>query len=427
MSLSIRAQAAEKISPDLLIWKVVLDLWDPESNPSGILSLGVAENTLMHAPLAKHIRDHLDLPHPSFTYGDGPGGSRRLKNAMSRFLNKHFKPVKSIEPAHISVTNGCSSAIEHLSWAFANPGEGFLLGQPYYGTFPADVSERPGAKVVPVPFHDVDPFGNEAVAKYEEALQRAEAEGTKIAGLILCNPHNPLGRCYPREVIIQLMQLCQKHEINFISDEIYGLSVWENTIDTHPLPVPFDSCLSIDTAGIIDPSRVHVIWGMSKDFGANGIRLGAIISQANPSLHVALVPIYLYSSPSSISDHATANILEDDAWVESYIAENQRLLAKHYGLVVAWANEHGITYRPGVNAAFFLWVDLGSIYKAQHPNIASTEVNKAIAESLLGHKIFLASGENFGSEEPGWFRIVFSHPEDYLQEGLRRVLTAIQR
>ena len=58
------------------------------------------------------------------------------------------------------------------------------------------------------------------------------------------------------------MKLCQKYQIHLVSDEIYGLSVWENK--DAPKAVPFTSVLSIDPAGIIDPSLVHVIWGMSK-------------------------------------------------------------------------------------------------------------------------------------------------------------------
>lgn len=425
MSLSARAEESEKASQGLLIWKVLKNLWDPETNPSGIVSLGVAENRLMHDILSEHIHQNLALLNHAFTYGDGSSGSNRLRESLSRFLNKHFRPITPIVPAHISITNGCSAAVEHLAWAFANPGEGYLLGQPYYGTFIEDITARTGAKVVPVPFHGVDPLCNDAVARYEEAFLKAQAEGTRVAGLVLCNPHNPLGRCYSRDTIIGLLKLCEKYQMHFIGDEIYALSVWENTIDTGVSFEPFTSCLSIDLAGIIEPSRVHIVWGMSKDFGANGIRIGAVISQANQSLHDALVPVSLYSSASSISEHAAANILDDHDWVESYIAENKRRLARQYESVVSWAKSKGITYRPGVNAAFFLWVDLGSFYKTLHPDAATDDLNKTIATTLLKHRVFLASGTAFGSEEPGWFRIVFSHPEAYLREGLERVHAAL--
>ncbi|KAF5009672.1 hypothetical protein FDECE_4118 [Fusarium decemcellulare] len=426
MALSRRAHEAEESSKGMVLWEVIPNLFDQETNPDGIVSLGVAENTLMHNVLRKHIHDNLALSNPAFTYGDGTTGTKRVKAAVSKFLNKQLKPFRPIEPAHISMTNGCSAAIEHLSWALANPGDAVLLGQPYYGTFVPDLTYRFGAKLLPVPFDEVDPLEEDAVEKYEKVIIDAQAKGLRVAGLVISHPHNPLGRCYSRSVLISLMKLCQKYQVHFISDEIYALSVWSNTVDKHPPPVPFESALTIDTKDIIDPALVHVIWGMSKDFGANGIRVGAVISQSNPSLHAALVSVGLYSSVSSISDHVTVNILEDDAFVESYMTENRKKLSAQYERVVSWANKNEITYAPGVNAAFFLWVDLGKAYRARHSVPETEDITNLVMDKLMQKKVFLASGEAFGSEKPGWFRIVFSHPDEYLDLGLERVMDALK-
>ncbi|KAF5027680.1 hypothetical protein F66182_164 [Fusarium sp. NRRL 66182] len=426
MSLSNRAHEAEESCKGMTIWEVIPNLFDQETNPEGIVSLGVAENTLMHDVLRKHIHDNLALSNPAFTYGDGTTGTKRAKNVVSRFLNRHLKPFRSIEPAHISMTNGCSAAIEHLSWAVANPGDAILLGQPYYGTFVPDLTFRFGAKLLAVPFGEVDPICEEAVTKYERVILDAQADGIKVAGLVISHPHNPLGRCYSRHALIALMKLCQKHKIHFISDEIYALSVWPNTVDQSPPPVLFESALSIDTAGVIDPALVHVLWGMSKDFGANGIRVGAIVSQSNPSLHAAIVAVGLYSSVSSISEHITINVLEDDDFVESYVAENQRKLSTQYARAVSWARMNNIDYAPGVNAAFFLWVNLGKAYRARHTVPDTEDITDLVMGKLMEKKIFLASGQAFGSEKPGWFRIVFSHPDEYLHLGLERVIEALQ-
>ncbi|KAI8657848.1 Aminotran-1-2 domain-containing protein [Fusarium keratoplasticum] len=425
MTLSNRALEAEEGSKGMVIWDVITNLWD-QSNPDGIVSLGVAENTLMHNVLKKHIHDNIALSNLAFTYGDGTTGTKRAKQAVARFLTRQLKPFRAIEPAHISMTNGCSAAIEHLSWAIADPGDAILLGQPYYGTFIPDLTCRFGAKLLSVPFNEVDPLGDDAVAKYEEVIVDAQKKGLKVKGLVISHPHNPLGRCYSRNVLIGLMKLCQKYQVHFISDEIYALSTWPNTVDTNPPPVPFESALTIDTTGVIDPSLVHVLWGMSKDFGANGIRVGALISQANPSLHTALVAVGLYSSVSSISDHVTINLLEDDAFVESYMAENRKKLAAQYERAVSWAKKNDITYAPGVNAAFFLWVDLGKAYRARHTVDDGKDITGLVMKKLLEKKVFLASGEAFGSEKPGWFRIVFSHPDEYLDMGLERVVEALQ-
>ncbi|KAK2728232.1 hypothetical protein CKAH01_11226 [Colletotrichum kahawae] len=406
MSLSARAESAETASNGLHIWK---------------------ENTLMSRELSEHLHQKFKLPCHSFTYGDGMTGSKRIKAALATFLNHHLHPLRPLEPGHFTITNGCSSAVEHLAWAVANPGDTFLLGRPYYNTFVPDLNLRTGCKVIPVAFDNTDPMGPEAVGYYSRALESAAAEGQRVAGLIISNPHNPLGRCYSRASLLSLMRFCSENDMHFISDEVYALSVWENKADQGLQPVPFESCLSLNTNGVLAPDRIHTIWGMSKDFGANGLRIGAVISQSNLSLHKALVGVALYSSPSSASDHIAANILEDEKWSNSFILENRTRLASRYQLMVRWANSHGIPYAPGTNAAFFLWADLGSVWKKHNSGtVTDEELDDFLIELFLKHKVYVSSGKDFGSERAGWFRIVFSQDEVQLLTGLERVATALK-
>lgn len=421
MSLSRRADVLTIADDRFLFWKILQDLWHPESNSTGFVNLGVAENYLMHDVLSERIHQRFSVPDQAFTYGDG---AKRLKSAISLFMNKHFLPVTTIVPNHVIVTNGCSSAIEHLAWAFANPGDCFLLGRPYYGTFLPDLTLRTGAHVIPIAFDEIDPVSVESVEKYERAILKCQSENRKVAGLILSHPHNPLGRCYPRAALIEFMKLCQKYSIHLISDEIYALSVFSNEVDSTPSTTASESCLSIPTEGIIDPSLLHVVWGMSKDFGANGLRVGAIISQKNQNLHQALVPALLYSSVSSLSEHAASDVLEDEAWTTNYILENQRRLKTNFERVTSWAKEHNIAYTPGVNAAFFLWLDLATAYRQCH-NDVSGDITEVVMQALLKRKVFLASGAQFGSEDAGWFRIIFSQRTEQLEEGLKRILDSL--
>ncbi|KAI3281348.1 hypothetical protein DTO002I6_9847 [Penicillium roqueforti] len=425
--VSRRAQDASEAASKNLMWDVMSNLWCPSTNPDGYVNVGVAENVLMHDQLLSFINTKLDLPPKYLTYNDGGSGSLRLKRAISHFLNRHLHPAIPLDASHLIVSNGVSSAIEHVSWAFADPGEGILLGKPFYGTFIPDMSLRPGTTVVSVNFGDCDPFSIEAVAKYEQALlDFQQTKGRKVKALMLCHPHNPLGRCYPRDVIIKLMHLCQKYKLHLISDEIYALSVWENTVDQHPPPVKFESALSIDLAGIIDSRLVHVLWGMSKDFGANGLRLGVIISQANDDLHQALKGISLYSYASGVSDHLTSLLLEDFEFTNQYIRQNRKKLSESHAYAVEYIRRHDIEYAQGCNAAFFLWVNLGKKYRQLHPDESNIEdVVDKLMQLLLQKKVFLASGALFGSERAGWFRIVFSQPREYLIEALQRMTDAL--
>jgi 1-aminocyclopropane-1-carboxylate synthase len=408
------------------IWDIYNNQWHPQNNPDGYVSIGVAENTLMRDELRDYINLTTKVTGDAFTYGDGPTGGKRLRKAVARFLNRKLSPTVPLNLEHVVITNGVSHSIEHASWAFCNPGDGFLLGHPYYGAFIADINLRPNVEVVNVTFQDIDPLSLAGVANYEKAILSAKQRGVTVRALMLCSPHNPLGRCYSRETIIEYLRLCEKYQIHFVCDEIYAFSVWKNKHDTNPPPVEFTSVLSIPLDGIIEPSLVHVLYGMSKDFGANGLRVGYIISQHNPAFLKALVEVSIYSYASAVAEIIAANILEDDEWVDNFIETNQSRLSENHSFVVEFLNKHQISYSPGSNAAFFLWVNLGEAYLRGKANqYKDQDITKEVMGLLLNNRVFLANGSNFGAETPGVFRIVFSHPKPYLEEALKRVVEAI--
>ncbi|GAM84053.1 hypothetical protein ANO11243_020440 [Dothideomycetidae sp. 11243] len=425
MALSARAEIEAKQSSGGPIWDVYDNLWDPDSNPDGFVNIGVAENRLMHGELVARIARTPPMPEHSLTYGDGPKGSKRLRKVIAAFLSKRLSSHLPILPEHLVVTNGVSSAIEHCAWALTGPDEAWLLGQPYYGSFVADLTDRTGAKLIKVSFGDVDPLSAQAVARYEAAIHEAHQRGVKVKAVMLCNPHNPLGRCYSREALLAYLKLCHTHGLHLVSDEVYGLTIWQNTKDTHPSPTPFTSILSLRLDGLIDPSQVHALWGVSKDFGANGLRLGCVISQHNKPFLNSLTTPAIYSYISGLSDHVVAEVLEDEDWTDKYLITSRQRLADTFAFAVDILNRHSIPYTPGSNSGFFLWVDLAQLYRDKFPLDADTDVTQVIMDALMKNKVFLASGTAFGSERPGVFRITFSHPREYLEEGLGRLLLTL--
>jgi aspartate/methionine/tyrosine aminotransferase len=82
------------------------------------------------------------------------------------------------------------------------------------------------------------------------------------------NTHQPV------EALKEIARFCGQHKLHLISDEIYAKSEFENP--KAPAAVPFTSILSLDLADRIDSQLVHVAYGASKDFCANGLRLGML-------------------------------------------------------------------------------------------------------------------------------------------------------
>jgi 1-aminocyclopropane-1-carboxylate synthase len=108
---------------------------------------------------------------------------------------------------------------------------------------------------------------------FDRTLDTLTAAGRTPRMVVVCNPHNPLGFCYPRETLVAYLRFAEKHDLHLLVDEVYALSTYENpAVDAQP----FTSILAIDARGEAgcDPARVHVVYGMSKDFCAAGLRAG---------------------------------------------------------------------------------------------------------------------------------------------------------
>jgi 1-aminocyclopropane-1-carboxylate synthase len=426
-ALSTRA-AASYDSKSGRIWTILSDLWNPETNPKGYVTLGVADNALLQDDLVERINKCSDIPKHFITYNNGPSGSLRCKAAISRFVNRHLDSFKPINIADIVITNGVSSAMEHCSWALCDPGDGILLGRPYYRGFLGDLGCRPNVHVVPVSFGTEDPLDVSSVAEYERALLTSLHQGVKIKAIMLCNPHNPLGRCYSRNFLIQLMMLCQKYSVHLISDEIYALSVWRHESSDTQSMQPFTSVLSIDPTGILDTALLHVLWGMSKDFGANGLRHGVAISQ-NHDLIECLSNVGIFSFASGVADHIVSELLEDDEFTDTYISANRKALLDAYEFVANTLDGMGVPYATTSNAALFIWCDLLTPFLQRQAGglvaVKDTDelwlASSALAQKLDDARVHVGVPDQFGSERPGWFRLTFSRPREQLVVGLSRI------
>jgi 1-aminocyclopropane-1-carboxylate synthase len=119
-----------------------------------------------------------------------------------------------------------------------------------------------------------DARGPETLGAFEDTVRALKSEGKTIRAVLLCNPQNPLGFCYPRETLLEYLRFVERHGLHLISDEIYALSIFDNP--DFQDPQPFISILSIDARGEAgcDPARVHMLYGMSKDLCAAGLRAG---------------------------------------------------------------------------------------------------------------------------------------------------------
>ncbi|PLB50201.1 1-aminocyclopropane-1-carboxylate synthase [Aspergillus steynii IBT 23096] len=393
--------------------------YDAKTNTSGVISLGMAEHAPMRSDVANYINDKVIFTENEIGYRPRPDSPARLPQAVASHLNSLLKPMLPIDPEHVVTASGLTAIGSMLAFTLAEESDGILVARPVYGRFELDYGVEAGVQIVYADTEAEESFTPGVVEKYEAALQDAARKGITVRAVLLVNPHNPVGRCYPEDTLREILRFCSKHRLHVISDEVYASCVFDSG---DPSAVPFTSILSLDLKGLIDPNLVHVLWGFSKDFAAGGLHLGFLITR-NEQLREACKVIVRLHHPSTTTKAIGATILEDQSFVAKFTEKSTRDLANTYRIVTSVLDREGINYVKGGNAGFFIFVDL-SPYLSDGP--ASSQGREfALAQKFLDAGVFLHPGEEH-AKTPGWFRLVFSQEGDVLREGLRRMIGVLK-
>ena len=147
-----------------------------------------------------------------------------------------------------------STALESLAFAIGDPGDIFVMAFPTYPRFASDISERAGIKLMGPALRAENNFmlrwilifkWNSIMYTYtlcssifngtfnstwrpdeiEAYIEGLKVQGHNVKAYIHCNPNNPLGDVYNEDQNLALMKICAKHQMHFISDEIFALSI----------------------------------------------------------------------------------------------------------------------------------------------------------------------------------------------------------
>ena len=235
--------------------KCAEDEYDPDTNPDGMINLGTAVNALVEDMIEERLskvksvtRSYLN--DPSMYQNDvfahkrewqhyfGLNGTPDLLSAAAAFLTKRVtRGQVPVSPGSLRLVNGVSAGLEALSWILADPGEVILVPVPTYARFFADMNERMKTEVVGMHLEEGFLLTPDLL---ETAILNQLSLGKKVVGFLFCNPNNPLGDIYSIDLAKQLMKICAKYEVHFISDEIYALSIFNADKER-----PFQSVLTI--------------------------------------------------------------------------------------------------------------------------------------------------------------------------------------
>ncbi|CAD6585424.1 MAG: hypothetical protein ASARMPREDX12_001996 [Alectoria sarmentosa] len=408
----------------------------------------------------------------NLSYPRGFGGDPDLLSALASFFNTYFRPAIQVQPSHIVLTAGASSCLDQLLYTICDAGDSVLVPAPYWNGFDFHLTLRTDVTILPVSCPSLSTTVSASILPALNTAYETAPDPARVKALVFTNPHNPLGQCYTKNVIKEVMRWCGRKEICFVGDEVYGLSEFrqrtgeegfvsalniakelkerksEDEIDDEPkaeekennngqeLPRTKPNAKKSD----IDLSRVHIIWSLSKDLGCSGLRMAALISQANPPL---LTGMRLLSTPLlSSSSMLLAAALFSSAKLPTIVKLNRVRLARANAIIEAQLRRWGVEFIEA-RAGCFVWARLlvrsggteGEVDAMGH-ELVKEKVSGRHAEPsfdwemqqigrLKDSGVLVSPGHAYHigawPREEGWVRITFAVEEDKLREGLGRI------
>ncbi|KAL2024131.1 hypothetical protein VTK56DRAFT_9911 [Thermocarpiscus australiensis] len=274
-------------------------------------------------------------------------GRPRLKKAISEAYAPHWG--RKLDPeTEIVITTGANEGMLSAFMAFIEPGDEVIIFEPFFDQYISNI-EMPGGKIVYVPLHPPKEGAVKTLSAGEwtidfDELERAITPRTKM--LVINTPHNPVGKVFSRDELQRIADLCLKHKIIILSDEVYDRLYY----------VPFTRIATLSP----EVEQITLTVGSAgKNFYATGWRVGWLMGPPSLIQYVSAAHTRIcYSSVSPLQEACAIGFEQADAhgfWTQC-VADMQSKLARFNAV---W-DELGIPYsRP--EGGYFVMVNLAGL------------------------------------------------------------------
>ncbi|HBP38999.1 MAG TPA: cystathionine beta-lyase [Clostridiales bacterium] len=305
----------------------------------------------------------------------------------------------AVRPEWLCHTPGVVPALYTAVIAFTEPGDRIMIQPPVYPPFCSIIRENGRQPVL----NPLKIEGGRYVMDFDD-MERQMKSGVKM--LILCSPHNPVGRVWERDELLHLGRLCLENDVLLVSDEIHADIVFAGR---RHLP-------AASLSRLIEQKSITCM-AASKTFGLAGLITSTAIIP-NPQLmarfHHQLQVMGLDSGNVFGITASLAAYRHGEEWLEQllkYLAGNllflKDFLAEHIPQIEFILPE----------GTYLVWLDCRKLGLSPR-NLSAMLTEKA--------KIGLNEGTAFGCEGAGFQRINIACPRSILQECLQRLERAVR-
>jgi arginine:pyruvate transaminase len=288
---------------------------------------------------------------------------------------------------NVLITPGGQSALFAAHAAVCDPGDIALYLEPYYATYPGTI-RGVGAKPRAIQTKSIESF------QPNEDDISAASKGAK--SLLINSPNNPTGTVYSRSTLQGIANVCQRHDIWLISDEVYDTQVWDGQ---HISP----RCLS-DMA-----KRTLVIGSMSKSHAMTGSRCGWVIGPQEAISHLISFATHTnFGVPGFIQD-ASVFALERGISFEKEVGapfKRRREIA-----LQLLNGQENINLIPS-QGAMYLMLDIRSTGFS-----GDDFANKLLDEEHIA----VMPGESFGASAAGHIRVAMTVDDDTFTKAIKTI------
>jgi aspartate aminotransferase len=305
----------------------------------------------------------------------------------------------------VIVSSGAKEALYIAMQVLCDPDDEVLLPAPYWVSY-AEQARLAGGVVVPIdstpPHWKLTP----------DDLRRHLTPRSRV--LVLCTPNNPTGAVYSDAELAELADVLAETDIAVLVDEIYARISY----------VPVGRWLRA-APSLAD--RTIVVDGVSKAYAMTGWRLGWMLGPTSLMSSASALQSHLTSHPSSISQRAALCALDGDMAIEREVDEMVGIFRDRRDAIVAGLSAIDGVVCPLPEGAFYVFPDIRGLY-GRPLGPRSRVVNSAedVAAYLLEEALVVTvPGEAFGM--PGFVRFSYALAMDQLQEGMKRVQTALSQ